>query len=90
MITARSSVVHMPPGHYDKIAQVIRHIIKRHSGYKWHTGKYRQPPKRTRPSQRIGKHQVPKSKRDHQRLVDEWQHTMEDKDPDGLQELWSR
>lgn len=80
MITAHSSVVHMPPGHYDNIAQVIRYLVKRHPGYKKGESKYRKPRyPRTRPGMNI--------------RIDtkshEWRLTREEIDPDGLLELWS-
>lgn len=84
MITARSCIVHMPPGHYDKIAQVIRHMVSHRSGYKWHTGKYRRPPKRTRPGERW--HIEPSFKR--QREM--WVEGRELIDSDELLELWIR
>jgi hypothetical protein len=87
VITARSSVVHMPPGHYDKIAQVIRHIVRRHEGYKkGSTSRYQRPPKRTRPAW-SGCEYHPRIA---VRLADEWKRMMEEQDPDGLLELWSR
>ena len=87
MIIARSSIVHMPPGHYAKIAQVIRNIVKTNRGYKWHT---RRPAKRTRPHQPIGEHQIPKSKRVALILENERERVIEDDDPDELLELWNR
>ena len=45
MITARADVVKMPPGHYEKIAQVLRDKI--HTGG-WMSGRPRPPCKHTR------------------------------------------
>lgn len=86
MITARSCIVHMPPGHYAKIAQVIRDMVKTYRGYKKGTGKYRKPAKRTRPA--WDKHQYYPRKA--LRLAEEWKRMMEEEDPDGLLELWTR
>lgn len=86
MITARSSIVNMPPGHYDKISQVIRSLIHNSRWRNRGTKSYRRPPKRTRPD-REGHEYHPRKV---VRLADEWKRLMEAEDPDGLTELWSR
>ena len=86
MITARSSVVDMPLGHY-KLADVLRHVMeKNRKGIKKGTGKYRKPAKRTRPA--WDKHQYYPRKA--VRQADEWKRSMELQDPDGLMEGWTR
>lgn len=81
MITASSSVVNMPAGHYAKISQVIRHLVKHQ--YKQGECKYRKPRyPRTRPKQ------PPKSSIKAAGI--EWKERLELTDPDGLTELWIR
>jgi len=76
MITARSAVVGLPPGHYDKIAQVIRDKIR--CGYELRE-RFRGPYKRTRPSQN--------SRRN---IASRYLLAAAIDDPDELQELWNR
>jgi hypothetical protein len=83
MIIAHSSVVHMPPGHYAKIALVIRHIVGHHRGLKKGEGKCRKPRyPRTRPEHNIRIGNKMKGKL--------WTEEREITDPDGLLELWTR
>jgi len=76
-ITARSSDVGVPPGHYDKIAQVIRDKI--HSGGAWQSGRPSRPYKRTRPKLKIRRRQV-------ERILAD----AAINDPDDMQELFDR
>lgn len=78
MITAHSSDVNMPPGHYDKIAQVIRSLIGR--GHTRYAKGKRRPPKRARPT-------VPtklEKEIHHWKIIRAWV------DPEELLELWAR
>ena len=77
-ITALSSVVNMPPGHYAKIAQVLRGLVC--TGRR--SGRIRRPRKRSRPYQNC----------DYKNRVRgrAWINDRDLEDPDGMMELWIR
>jgi hypothetical protein len=76
MITARSSIVDIPPGHYAKIAQVIGNVRKL---------------KQNRPHKPHKCHKRNRQSKEYYKILGGlWLEEMELQDPDGLMEGWTR
>lgn len=86
MIAAHLSDIGLPPGKY-KLSDALKHMMeKNRKGIKKGTSSYRNPPKRTRPYWLKHEYHPRKAVR----LAEQWKRMMEEKDPDGLLELWTR